>query len=169
MTNRANRPPAGQAWVWLTRELLCSDAWRSLSGNGRRFIDFLLLEHMRKGGKDNGKLKAPYRQLVAFGIGSRLLPSYIREAEDLGLVDCYRGGMRVATGYAIGWFPLHDGTPATNRWKHYRNSDLTMLPQPKPRNLPAKVSAGLPAKVSADGVNLPAKVSADAPKICPQK
>ncbi len=167
MTSKAQRPPSGEPWVWLTRELLSSDAWRSLTVNSRRFIDFLLLEHMRRGGRDNGKLKAPYRQLVAFGISSRLVAAHIREAEELGLVDCCRGGMRIATGYAVSWLPLYDGTPATNRWRTYRNPALPPMPQPKSRNLPAKVSAGLPAEVSADAPNLPAEVSADAPENLP--
>ena len=34
-------PAAGEPWVWLTRELLRSDAWRSLGINGRRVVDFL--------------------------------------------------------------------------------------------------------------------------------
>jgi uncharacterized membrane protein len=69
--NRTNRPPAGESFVWLTRDLIRSDAWRSLGINVRRFIDFLWLEHMAKGGQQNGKLKAPHRQLEKFGISVR--------------------------------------------------------------------------------------------------
>ena len=47
----------------LPRSLIQSDAWRAAGINTRRFIDFLLLEHMAHGGKANGKLKAPGRQL----------------------------------------------------------------------------------------------------------
>ena len=126
-----NRPPAGRTFVWLTRELLASDAWRSLGINACRFVHFLMLEHMSKGGQHNGELKAPYRQLIEFGIGARHLADAIREAEDLGLVKCHRGGMRVATTYALTWLPLHDGTPATNRWRAYRNPDLPPLSAPK--------------------------------------
>ena len=66
-----NKPPDGQQFIWLTRELLMSDAWRSQGINTVRFIHFLLLEHLRHGGQENGKLKAPRRQLRAFGIGAR--------------------------------------------------------------------------------------------------
>src|SRR5690242_16231849 len=89
----SNREP----WVWQTRELRASDAWRSAGINARRFIDFLLLEHMNHGGKENGLLKAPHRQLEDFGIGARRITDTIREAEGLGLVECHRGGLRVAT------------------------------------------------------------------------
>ena len=54
----------------LPLSLLTSLAWRSLSLNARRFVEFLMIEHMRHGGKANGKLLAPRRQLEQFGIGS---------------------------------------------------------------------------------------------------
>jgi hypothetical protein len=57
---------ATEPFVMLPRSLIQSDAWRSAGINARRFVDFLLLEHMAHGGKENGKLKAPYRQLEQF-------------------------------------------------------------------------------------------------------
>jgi hypothetical protein len=127
----ANRPPAGEGWVWHTLGLRESDAWRSLGINARRFIDFLERELMRHGGQGNGKLKAPFRHLEDFGIGARHIVGAIREAEELGLVDCNRGGMRVATTYALTWLAFHDGTQPTNRWRVFRNPDLAPLPVPK--------------------------------------
>jgi hypothetical protein len=141
-----NRPPAGQAYIWLTRDLLASGAWRSLSINARRFVDFLTIEHMAKGGQHNGKLKAPYRQLGAFGIGDRHVANAIRETEALGLVDCHRVGMRGATTYALTWLPLADGTPASNRWRDDRNPALG------PRWHPARCK-DLPGKRKANGVD----------------
>ena len=64
MSSKAQRPPKGEAWTWQTLELRSSDAWRAAGINARRFVDFLLLEHMRHGGKANGKLKAPHRHLT---------------------------------------------------------------------------------------------------------
>jgi hypothetical protein len=97
-----------------------SDAFRTAGINARRLIDFLEIEHMRKGGKHNGNLKAPQEQLEAFGIGARYIAEAIREAEQLGLVDVVRPGRRVANTYTLTWLPLQDGTPATNRWATYR-------------------------------------------------
>jgi hypothetical protein len=145
----------GEPFVMLTRELLASDTWRALGINARRFVDFLMLENMAHGGKENGRLKAPYEQLETFGVGARYLADAIREAEDLGLVDCRRGGMRVATIYALTWLPLYDGTPATHRWRLYRNLDLRPPPTQKIKNLPAKGKAELPAKGKADGAKIP--------------
>jgi hypothetical protein len=164
-----NQPPTGEPYVWLTRELLTSDAWRSLGINARRFVDFLMIEHMNKGGQHNGKLKAPDRQLREFGIDARYVARTIREAEEVGLVDCLRGGMRVATLYRLTWLEGHDGTPATNRWRTYRSANLTPVPVEKSKNLPDKGKAGLPDKGKADGPNLPDKGKADAPKILPDK
>ena len=44
MTAKINRSMNGESWVKMPRDLLRSDAWRSLSINARRFIDFLLIE-----------------------------------------------------------------------------------------------------------------------------
>jgi hypothetical protein len=111
------RPPSGTAWVWLTRDLLESSSWRLLSINGRRLIDFLLIEHMRHGGKQNGDLLAPRRQLVEFGIGEHFISSAIDEVERLGLVDCNRGIGRRASTYALTWLPLRNGATPSNRWR----------------------------------------------------
>jgi hypothetical protein len=135
MTNIAQRPPGGEPFVWQTHALRTSDAWRSAGINVRRFVDFLLIEHMNHGGRANGLLKAPYRQLEAFGIPSHYVADAIGQAEELGLVDCHRGGIRIATTYAVTWLPLHDGAPATDRWRTYRNPDLTPLPQRAPQPL----------------------------------
>lgn len=107
--------PAGEAWAKMPRELLASDAWRSLGINGRRFVDFLLIEHMNKRGKGNGQLQAPRRQLEEFGISARHVSGAIDEVDQLGLVDCMRGVGRRASVYALTWLPLADGSDPTNR------------------------------------------------------
>lgn len=134
MSAKLNRPPAGKSWIWLTLEMMKGDAWRSAGIATRRFIDFLMIEFMQHGGRTNGKLKAPYQQLEQIGISSRLIADAISEAEELGLVDCHRGGMRVATVYTLTWLPHCDGTPATDRWRAYRNPALSPWPEPKPRS-----------------------------------
>ncbi len=35
---KAHRPPKGEPWVWLTRELLASPAWRHQSVNTARLV-----------------------------------------------------------------------------------------------------------------------------------
>lgn len=136
MTGSPNRPPAGQPFIWETLEMLESDAWWSLSAGAHRFIDFLAIEFMRNGGKKNGRLLAPYRQLEDRVASKARIALVIREAEDLGFVDAFRGGQRVATTYALTWMPLHDGTPANNRWRHFRNPNLKPWPERKRRARP---------------------------------
>ena len=136
-----NSPPKDAPWIWLSRDLVRSAAWRAQGLNARRFVECLMIEHMAKGGQHNGKLKAPYRQLCALGIDAHYVAGAIREAEEVGLVDCIRGGMRVATMYALTWLPLHDGTPASNRWRDYRNPHRAPLLAARARYRPRKGKA----------------------------
>jgi hypothetical protein len=106
----------GEAFVKLPREVLESAAWRGLGINGRRFVDFLMIEHMRHGGKRNGFLLAPQRQLYDFGIGSHFVAGAIAEVERVGLVECKRGTGRRPSYYTLTWLSLSDGTAPSNRW-----------------------------------------------------
>ena len=54
------KPPPGEPWVWHTRELITSDAWRSQSITCRRFIELLELDHMNHAGTENGHLMVQY-------------------------------------------------------------------------------------------------------------
>jgi hypothetical protein len=156
-----NRPPKGMAFVWLPRDLLESDAWRSQTAPTRRFVDFLLREHLRHGGQRNGLLKAPYRQLHVGSISKRAVTGAIDKAEELGLVVCFRGGVRAATTYRLTWFHNYDGAAAGNEWRAYRNPDLQPLIPGKTRNLPPKRGA--------DGANLPPKRGSDDTPCAPLK
>ena len=89
---RAHRPPKDEPWVWLTRELVSSPAWRSRSINCARLIDFLMVEHKNHAGTENGNLMATYDQLVPWGLTRSEIRAAIDEAEFLGLVRFERGG-----------------------------------------------------------------------------
>jgi hypothetical protein len=107
---------AAEPFVMLPLGLLDSEAFRSLSINGWRFIRFLMVEHMRHAGKANGLLVAPRRQLWAVGIGPRHVSPAIEETERFGLVDCKRGVGRRPNAYALTWLQLADGSAPSNRW-----------------------------------------------------
>ena len=156
-------------WVWITRELVRSDAWRSQGINARRLIDFLLNEHMGHGGAENGLLKAPQYQLEEYGIGARYIAAAIAEVEALGLVDVHRHGMRLATTYTLTWLPMHDDQPPSDRWRAHRNPALRPMTVPKSRNLPLKGKVGLPLKGKVDHRNLPLKGKVDGPESLPLK
>jgi len=126
--SKTGGPPKGKPWVWMTRDLLVSEAWRSMAINTRRLIDFLMIEHMGKAGRENGRLLAPRNQLVAFGIGARHVSAAIEDAVALGLVDVKRGSARRANLYALTWLPLPDGTMPEPRWLAVAASEGKSLP-----------------------------------------
>jgi len=169
MTAQSPKPPKGEQFVKLFRDLLKGDSWRSQSINTRRFVDFIMAEHLAHGGQENGMLKAPYEQLEEFGIGARHIASAIRQAKDLGLVDCHRGGKRVASTYALTWLPLHDGSPATHRWRTYRNGKLNTPGVSKTKKLPPEGKAALPSERKAEGAKLPHEGKVDSPKMLPSE
>ena len=123
LREKRNRPPEGEPFVWFTRELLESDAWRTAPINTRRFVERLILEHMAHAGSENGNLVCTFDDCVAWGI----LRKYVREAQ----ADAIRRGLvyqsvqgkaspgagRRPSVFGIGWLPRHDGGAAPNRWK----------------------------------------------------
>jgi hypothetical protein len=131
MTGQKNRPPAGQPFIWWTMEMMESDAWWSLGAGGHRVVTMICLEHMRRGGQHNGKLIVPHRQMIGRVGHHSQIAGYIERAEKVGFIQAYRGGMRVATRYALTWLPLFDGTPASNRWRAYRNPKIKPWSEPK--------------------------------------
>lgn len=120
---KAMRPPQDQPWVWLSRDLMESPAWRAMSDNARRLVDRVILEHMGHGGRENGALPVTYDDLTAWGIRRNSIPPSIAEAVALGLLDYQPGraahvaGKGHAQRFGITWLPTRDGEPATNRWK----------------------------------------------------
>jgi hypothetical protein len=114
---KLNGPPRGKRWIWLTDELIDSDAFCSLSVNAFRFIRALMSQHMKRGGRGNGHLIATRRQLQKAGISARCVSDAIEQAKSLGLVDLKRGIGRRPSTYALTWLPLADGTPASDRWR----------------------------------------------------
>lgn len=103
---KVSTAPEGEPWVWLTRELVASHAWRSRSLHCVRLIDFLLIEHMNHAGRENGCLAAPYSQLVQFGLGRRYISSAIKEAEAVRLIEVERGGKKNAVADHLSRFRL---------------------------------------------------------------
>jgi hypothetical protein len=126
-TERLNRPPLGEPWVWFTRAMLESPAYLVLSINARRILDRLCCEHMNHGGAENGRLKCTYTDFTAFGASRELIPAALRELECLGWVRYVRGGrwggVKAPSVYTLTWLPV-DGVPATNDWK--RHTDDTV-------------------------------------------
>jgi hypothetical protein len=127
--------------VWLPRDLLCSWAWRSLSLSARRFIDFLLIEHMNHAGTENGNLMATYDQLVKFGIRRNSIGAVIADAEGVGLIECRKGPRHAATRYTLTFYAVNDAAP-TNRWRFYRGTKLRRIAPVRKTHAPARETGG---------------------------
>jgi hypothetical protein len=116
------KPPKGEPWVWLTRELIASAAWRLRSVNCIRFIDFLLVEQLNHAATENGNLMATYDQLVVFGLTRSEIHPAIEEAVFLGLAEVvFEGGRWADTNqpsrYRLTFYVDKEWNPATDEWK----------------------------------------------------
>ena len=118
---KAHRPPKDEPWVWLTRELVSSPAWRARSINCVRLLDFLMVEHMNHAGIENGNLQAPYDQLEERGLTRKLIRRATDEAKFLGLLRIVRGGRWAETNrpstYRLTFLADRDNNPPTDEWK----------------------------------------------------
>ena len=116
-----NKPPKDEPWIWMTHPLMESPAWRSLSPNGRKVMDRVLIEHMSHGGSENGNLIVTHSDFAGYGVTRRLITQAINEVEFLGLAIPKRGGRwhgtNHATKFRITWMCDRTGAPATNEWK----------------------------------------------------
>ena len=122
-SRKPNAPPPDQPWIWLTREMLESAAWRALSRPARGVIDRIVLEHLAHGGTQNGELTVTYDDFAAYGLSSRRMTAQaIRIAVALGFIDVTMkgrrsfGGARLPSQYGVTWLPRGDRTVASNRW-----------------------------------------------------
>jgi hypothetical protein len=95
------RPPSGEPFIWLTRRMMESPAWRAMSGNARQVVDRVLLELMAHGGHENGRLPVTYSDLEAYGVRRNSIRPAIAEAVALGWLEHLPG--RPARGMGKGW------------------------------------------------------------------
>ena len=120
---KANRPPEDQPWVWITREMMESPAWRAMSENARRLLDRVMLEHMAHAGTENGNLPVTYDDLGRWGIRRNSVAPVIAEAVALGWLLHQRGQASHVAGkghpqrFGLAWLPTSDGEPAVDGWR----------------------------------------------------
>lgn len=166
--SKVSKPPSGEPFVWLPLELLCSEAWRSMSIHCHRLIWFLCIEQLHHAGKENGQLAAPYNQLVKHGIGRRFISEAIKEAEARGLIEVHRGGKRNQLSdhmsrYELTWLAAKR-TPSNqypywvepeNKWKTVGPAHIAKYKAEK--KLRKKQTSGAPMVnlIGAPVVNLP--------------
>jgi hypothetical protein len=103
-------PPAGEPWIWITTTMLGSITFRGLGIGARRNLDFLLMQHAAKGGRENGNLTATYKQLAVWGSTAADVRRGFEELYATGFVCMTFQGHRQAGGgepsrYALTWLP----------------------------------------------------------------
>ena len=147
---KLRKPPRGEPWAWLTRELLTSEAWRGLRVNGRRLVDFLLVEHMNHAALENGRLVATYAQLVRAGLSRGEITPAIRECEALGLIRVEHGGRwnktNQASRFRLTFYADHDGEPATNDWKRTTRETVAKFRDREKQNRRSETGTTVPPK-----------------------
>jgi hypothetical protein len=114
-----------EQFVYNTREMISSPAYRALSLQGRKVLRRLELEHMAHGGQDNGKLPCRYHDFINYGCRRNGLSAALIEVEALGLAKTVTFGTRAfgnvpgkASTFLLTYLPTADG-PATNDWKKF--------------------------------------------------
>lgn len=120
---KAQGPPRGARWIWLTEEMLISPAWRTLNAIGMSILTRVVLEHLYHGGRENGRLVVTYSDLESFGARRQSIAVTLDVLVALGWLDVVEKGgrswadIRRPSRYALTWLPRADGTPASNKWK----------------------------------------------------
>jgi len=125
MKNGKAKIESVEGFVKLPRHVVDQIIAARLSLAAWRLLVFLIRELLRHGGRDNGQLEAPYRQLVAIGISSALIDSAIRELEGAGLVRCLRGRRRNPNLFELTWLPRLESHQSGRR---FATSSEAMLP-----------------------------------------
>jgi hypothetical protein len=127
LRDKRNKPPEGASWVWITREVLESEAWRTAPLRTTRFVFRLMVEHLAHGGNENGRLPCTTADCVRWGITKKHVKATQADAIKRGLVyrtEKGRGGgtasIRTPSRFGLGWIGAHDGSSAPNRWKAYK-------------------------------------------------
>ena len=125
---KANRPPIGEPFVWFTKRMLESPAYRVLSGGAEKVIARIAIEHMAHGGGLNGALPVTHNNFADYGIRRASILAFLSEAAVLGFVDRTQKGQRrygnfegAPALYRLTWLPTHDGKPATDDWELFES------------------------------------------------
>jgi hypothetical protein len=120
----SNAPPEGSSWIWWTKEMYESFAFRELIRRGHAYslLTRVALEHLRHGGQENGRLAVTYDNFQEWGIPRKAIPEAIAVAEALGFIERTKRGraswedQRESGEFAITWQGIGSELP-TNAWR----------------------------------------------------
>lgn len=91
MARRRKVSKIGGAFIAHSLEMRRSAAWKALPDNARRVLDRLEVEHMSKGGEQNGTLICTYDDFETAGIRRKSVALALRQAQALGFISITRG------------------------------------------------------------------------------
>ncbi|NQV99640.1 MAG: hypothetical protein HQ483_08070 [Rhodospirillales bacterium] len=129
LISRVMKPPTDEPWIWLSRELLISPAWRGLSVNARKLLDRLHIEHMNHAGTENGRLIVTHDQFINYGLTASKVKPAIVECEFMGLLRFVRGGRWAGSNqpstYRLTYLPTaHNFTRSTDEWRNVSDDEI---------------------------------------------
>jgi hypothetical protein len=121
-------PPRDQGgWMAITREFLESPAYRTLSVNGRKCLDRLIVEHIGHGRQHNGRLIVTHDQFYDYGVTAESIADGLDELAFKRLISMAKGragnGTAHPTIFTITFDGTHDGAPASNGWRSVTMDD----------------------------------------------
>src|SRR5262245_28284825 len=91
---KKNQPPTDSNWIWLTREMLESPAWRASPVPARLVVERVICEHLGHGGRENGDLPITFDDFEEFGIRRPIVKASIQLAVSLGWIDIVEMGVK---------------------------------------------------------------------------
>jgi hypothetical protein len=123
IAGRKRKNKISEQFVYYTRDMIDSPAYRALSLQARKVLRRLELEHMAHGGQDNGKLPCRYHDFINYGCRKNGLSAALIEVEVLGFSKTMTLGTRPfgnipgkASTFLLTYLPTADGPP-THDWK----------------------------------------------------
>jgi hypothetical protein len=89
-----NRPPPDEPWIWLSREMLESEAWRLLPAAAKMVVFRIAIEHMHHAGTENGNLAVTYDDFVQYGVRRNSIRQAVEHAVQHGFTVITERGRR---------------------------------------------------------------------------
>jgi hypothetical protein len=126
---RVSRHECEAPFAQLPLSLVGGVVLSALSITARRVLDRLIAEHLKHGGRENGRLHVSYRQLAQWTrANDGNIPPALAELVDLGLLvithgERVAGSSKVAPNvYRLTFFPDHEDAASTDEWRRWEPS-----------------------------------------------
>src|SRR6516225_9677438 len=75
-------------------EFYQSEAFRSLNNAERKILARIEIEHMKRGGKENGRLVCLYDDFVAYGVRRPSIAAALAQLQTVGAIEITQRGRR---------------------------------------------------------------------------